>query len=224
MTRRHLRRAARTLLFLGALFPVFAAPSDAADVTVEVVDGKGAPVANAVAVVRPASGDPAGSPEASPARIEQVDREFIPLVTAVYKGSRVTFPNHDDTQHHVYSFSDAKRFELPLYRGEPKEPVLFDTPGVVSLGCNIHDWMSAWIFVADTPLFATSGPDGRAVVRGVPPGPARVEVWHPHLKGSGKRPAADLSVAGGGAAARVALELRKPFRPPKAPSGGGGYR
>ena len=111
--------------------------------------------------------------------VEQRDREFIPYVTIVQTGTLVEFPNHDSFKHHVYSFSPAKTFEIKLYAGKPVLPVLFDKPGEVAVGCNIHDWMEAYVLVVDSPYFAKTGGDGRAVVRNVPNGRYRLRVWHP---------------------------------------------
>ena len=94
----------------------------------------------------------------------------------------VTFPNHDDVRHQVYSFSPAKRFELPLYAGVPAEPVVFDKPGVVVLGCNIHDWMVGYIYVSDSPYFAKTGKDGKAIIADLPTRVYAVRVWHPQLE------------------------------------------
>jgi hypothetical protein len=95
----------------------------------------------------------------------------------------VIFPNHDNVRHHVYSFSPAKRFELPLYAGVPAQPVVFDTPGVVVLGCNIHDWMVGYIYVSESPYFAKTRADGKAVIADLPPRNYVVRVWHPQLEG-----------------------------------------
>ncbi|WP_460890864.1 methylamine utilization protein, partial [Ramlibacter alkalitolerans] len=81
--------------------------------------------------------------------MDQVNSEFQPRVLVVTKGSRVRFPNSDTIRHQVYSFSAAKRFELPLYTGTPPEPVVFDRAGVVTLGCNIHDWMKGYVVILD---------------------------------------------------------------------------
>ena len=86
--------------------------------------------------------------------IDQVDKEFINHVTPVQTGTKISFPNHDQIRHHVYSFSYAKNFEIPLYKGIPVDPITFDQAGVVVLGCNIHDQMSAYIVVVDSPYFA----------------------------------------------------------------------
>jgi hypothetical protein len=82
----------------------------------------------------------------------------------------------------VYSFSPAKLFEIKLYAGKPTQPILFDKPGEVALGCNIHDWMEAYVLVVNTPYFAKTGADGRARIANVPPGHYRMRVWHPHQK------------------------------------------
>ena len=85
--------------------------------------------------------------------IDQIDKEFIAHVTPIQIGTAIDFPNHDQIRHHVYSFSPAKNFEIPLYKGSPAIPIVFEKAGMVSLGCNIHDWMSAYIYVIDTPFF-----------------------------------------------------------------------
>ncbi len=136
------------------------------------------------AVVSAVAGDggaAAGAP--GEAMIDQKDKEFVPRVIVVRAGTQVHFPNSDNIRHHVYSFSPAKTFEIPLYKGTPAAPIRFDQPGVVVLGCNIHDWMSAYVFVSETPYFATTGANGRAVLRDLPPGRYEVELWHPQLKG-----------------------------------------
>jgi len=83
----------------------------------------------------------------------------------------------------VYSFSPAKRFELPLYAGEPAQPVVFDKPGVVVLGCNIHDWMVGYVYVSDSPYFAKTDRDGKALIVELPPREYVVRVWHPQMEG-----------------------------------------
>jgi hypothetical protein len=102
-------------------------------------------------------------------------------VKSVLAGSRVHFPNRDKVQHQVYSFSPAKRFELPLYAGTSAPPVTFDKTGVVTLGCNIHDWMVGYVYVADTPYSGTTGKDGVALLKDLPAGDYDVRVWQPDM-------------------------------------------
>lgn len=147
-----------------------------------VVDDKGKPVRDAVVVAVPADGPPR-LPARRDAVVDQVDKEFTPKVNAILVGTPVIFPNHDNVRHHVYSFSPAKRFELPLYAGVPAQPVVFDTPGVVVLGCNIHDWMVGYIYVSESPYFAKTRTDGKAVIADLPAKSYVVRVWHPQLEG-----------------------------------------
>ena len=117
-------------------------------------------------------------------QLEQIDKEFVPKVKPVFVGSTVAFPNKDSVRHHVYSFSPAKRFELPLYAGVPSQPVLFDKAGVVVLGCNIHDWMIGYIYVSESPWFAKTGADGRAQITDLPPRDYSLRVWHAQQEGT----------------------------------------
>ncbi len=126
----------------------------------------------------------AARPDAPPAKaiMDQIDEAFVPHVLPVRIGTSVSFPNKDDIRHHVYSFSEAKKFELPLYKGTPAEPVTFEQPGEIVLGCNIHDHMRGYIYVVESPHFATSSEDGVAEVRDLPAGRWEVHVWHPLQK------------------------------------------
>ncbi|HUQ75842.1 MAG TPA: methylamine utilization protein [Burkholderiales bacterium] len=152
----------------------------AADLNAIVRDARGQPVADAVVIAVPEA------PAKAPVRprleeVQQIDQEFVPRVKAVVVGSPVSFPNRDSVRHHVYSFSAAKRFDLPLYVGTPAKPVLFDTPGVVTVGCNIHDWMVGYIYVSESPYFATTDEKGGAHIGSLPAGAYTVRVWHPQL-------------------------------------------
>ena len=115
--------------------------------------------------------------------MDQINKRYIPHVLPVVVGTPVSFPNKDQIRHHVYSIDEVKPFELPLYKGTPTEPIIFDVVGAVSLGCNIHDHMSAHIYVVDTPWFERSNSDGFVTVDELPAGEYVLDVWHPRLKG-----------------------------------------
>jgi hypothetical protein len=138
--------------------------------------------------------------------VDQIDEEFVPRVKPVLVGTPVFFPNKDNIRHQVYSFSPAKRFELPLYAGTPAKPVVFDKPGVVVLGCNIHDWMIGYVYVSESPYFAKTGADGKALLGDLPALAYRVRVWHPRLQGqeSATQQTADL---GGNGRAELSWKL-----------------
>lgn len=195
----------------------------AGSLNVTVKDGHGAPVSDAV-VYAERSGAPSG-PTRKQTVIDQRDRQFIPYVTALQVGTSVLFPNQDNIRHHVYSFSPAKKFELPLYAGVPAEPVVFDKPGFVTLGCNIHDWMVAYVAVLTTPYFQVTGTEGRAVLKDLPAGHYRVEAWQPLLKGAPDKLAQDVDVSGSGQDLTFTLDLKPDFRARRAPGiSTGGYR
>lgn len=199
-----------------------AAALSAADggLTVKLADSKGKPVEDAVVSLAPEGGAAPVRP-ASGIEVVQKGQSFIPYVTAVTVGTSVVFPNQDTVQHHIYSLSKTKRFEKPLYSPGARESVVFDQPGVVTLGCNIHDWMIAYIVVLPTPYYAKSGPDGSATIVGAPPGRYRLEVWHPLLAAPQTR---EVTLAPGAPAESFVLTLKADRRIHRAPEGkGSGY-
>jgi plastocyanin len=180
-----------TLLLAAAVLVDAAA---AASVRVTVLNPAGTLLPDAVVMLEPTGARVAPRTLAS-AEVGQQDKRFQPQVAVVPVGTRVDFPNRDTVRHHVYSVSEAKRFEIKLYVGRPEKPVLFDKPGVVVLGCNIHDSMIGWIVVADTPWYGRSGPDGVVQLTDVPPGSYRLRTWHPVLPAGGFGVEQTLSVA-----------------------------
>lgn len=197
-------------------------PAGSLDVTVH--DPKGAPVCDAVVFAKGSTVRDVFAKKQTV--IDQHDKQFVPYVTALQVGTSVLFPNRDDIRHHVYSFSSAKKFELPLYSGVPAEPVLFDKVGFVTLGCNIHDWMVAYVAVLPTPYFQVTGKDGRAQLTDLPAGQYTVEVWQPSLKGAPEKFAQNVDLVAGSAKQLVfSLELKPDFRARRAPGlSSGGYR
>ena len=141
-----------------------------ADLAFEISDAAGRPVADAVVFAQPVTGDAPPVRANTRALVDQVNKEFVPRVSIVQAGTQVYFPNSDNIRHSIYSFSPAKTFTTKLYSGREAAPVLFDTTGVVVLGCNIHDTMVAWVYIVDTPWFARSGADGAGTIRGIPSG------------------------------------------------------
>jgi plastocyanin len=122
---------------------------------------------------------PAAPPLA--AIMDQVNLAFVPDVLVIPVHSSVQFPNSDPISHQVYSFSSARQFQLPLYRGKAYPPVVFDQPGVVTLGCNIHDNMLAYILVTAAPYFGRTDVAGEWIVPNLPSGKYRLRLWHPRL-------------------------------------------
>lgn len=196
----------KLLFFLTAAS--LAAPLAAAPLSVRVVDAAGRPVRDAVVALYPA-GSATRAPHPSGRYIvSQKDLQFHPFLTIVPVGAAVSFPNLDPTKHHVYSFSPAKRFELKLFAKDQSRTVQFDKPGVVALGCNIHDQMSAFIVVADSLWTARTNAQGMAVFADAPNSPGRLTAWHPYLRGPGG--AVQQSVGAGQRSASFNIRLRPP--------------
>lgn len=143
---------------------------------VRVLDQHQQPVADAVVI------DPEIPATAIPTNIavmDQQNKQFKPHVLAITRGQKVSFPNSDNIRHHVYSFSEAKRFEIRLYADTPEAPIEFERGGVVVLGCNIHDSMLGYIFVSDWQHFAQTDVQGIATFNAMTSAPKKLAVWHP---------------------------------------------
>jgi plastocyanin len=185
--------------FLGALLFVALGPAAATTFSAQVSDQDGHPVANAVVMLIPdakASMPAAATRLAGEKIIDQRNETFIPLVTIVPRGGHIAFANNDSTTHQVYSFSAAKQFEMTLKRGEKSAPLSFDNTGVAALGCNIHDHMIAYAFVAESPWTALTGADGRAVITDAPPGNYQAQVWHPKFPPGRAPPSLPATLSG----------------------------
>ena len=174
---------------------LLAGVATAATLQVNLTDKSGAPLADAVVYATPVGGKP---PSKTPGTvdIDQIKRTFVPKVTILQTGTAVNFPNKDNIEHDVYSFSPAKTFELKLYSGVPAHPVIFDKPGLVTLGCNIHDQMIAYVMVVDTPFFAKATAAGIARIDGLPPGDYDLKAWHYQMPDGAALPSRRVSISG----------------------------
>jgi plastocyanin len=164
----------RTFVCLAMITGVVA---QAGEITVMALDARGEPLAQvAVTLKGPASLTPQ---PAKKAEVSQINTQFTPHVLIVPRLTDVSFPNLDNTRHQVYSFSAAKRFTTNLFAGREAEPVNFDQPGLVPIGCNIHDRMHAYIYVTDAPRYGISDSSGTIRFDNLPAGEYRIEALHP---------------------------------------------
>jgi len=191
------------LAFASAASPLAAAPF-----RVRVVDSVGNPVRDAVVTLYPAGGAARAPHSSGRYVVSQQNLQFHPFLTIVPVGADVSFPNLDPTKHHVYSFSPAKRFELKLFAKDQSRTVHFDRPGVVALGCNIHDSMSAFIVVTDSAWTARTNAQGIVIFGDAPNAPARLMVWHPYLRAPGG--IVEQPVTSAQRTAGVSVRLRPP--------------
>jgi plastocyanin len=195
---------------LAALAP--AAYSAAATLEISVVDEQGRPIEDVAVYATPTTGAvaaPAAIAGSEPkAVMDQKGLQFVPHMLIVQTGTEVMFPNGDDVSHHVYSFSEAKPFELPLYKGNVYPPVVFPQPGVVVLGCNIHDGMLGYIVVVDTPHYAKTDEQGVALISGVPSGDYILAAWTPRARPAALPASQQITVGEGTVAAEIQVTGR----------------
>ena len=161
----------------------------------QIIDQQGDPVENAVVSIPRGVISEIGDDYAV---MDQVDKRFLPKVLAIKKGTQVIFPNSDNIRHHVYSFSKGNPFQIELYKGVPKSPILFNTEGVAVLGCNIHDAMIGYIYVSPWPEFAISDKAGRLsfYLKKGESLPTKIEVWHPRFENISEKMTIDLKNTG----------------------------
>ena len=205
------RRAIATCVTFAALLASFWCR--AAELTVTVIDRSGHGVGNVVVTAEsdaPAPAAAAATPTAlKNAVMDQRNLAFSPPVLVVAVGTRVDFPNNDSVSHQVYSFSPAKRFQLPLYKGEIHPPVTFPEAGLVVLGCNIHDSMVGYIVVTPAPYFGTTETSGTLTLKDLPKGDYRLTIWSPYIADAPAALARTVHVEGD---TPVSFKLASPLR------------
>lgn len=176
----------------GATALLLATAAQAATVQLTVLARDGQPLADAVVLIEPVGGPRPAAPAPLSTTITQQKMQFVPAVSIVPVGSRLSFTNLDGWAHHVRGLpagmaglaDGAKGFELRLPgkapdQDAPRGDVVMDRAGAWQLGCHLHGSMRGFVYVSDSPLVARTGADGSALIPDVPEGAARLRVWHP---------------------------------------------
>jgi hypothetical protein len=180
----------------------------AADLTVRVVDGAGAPVENAVVTFTPNGGVTTPFRFDWAYQVAQQNLQFEPYILIVPVGATVRFPNLDRVRHHVYSFSEGNRFELELFGRDESRSHRFSRAGIAAVGCNIHDQMQAYIVIVDTPFVGRTTATGAVRISGAS-GAGALRVWHPNLRARGGAVSRAVTLPASGAAQEsFTVELR----------------
>jgi plastocyanin len=202
----------QSLLYVTActLLQAAAAPLVAAELQVTVLQAQGATLPNAVIDVQPQTPQPAAR-TAARAVMDQRDLMFVPDTLAIRTGTTVEFPNSDNVRHQVYSFSAPKNFQLSLYDSKQHASVVFDKPGLVTVGCNIHDAMIGYIYVTDSPWFGQTSANGSLQLHNVPAGQYTVKVWHARLRDKPESLSQPLELAASGGV--VTIRLKQALKP-----------
>lgn len=203
-----LAQSAGTAALIACLWPMLAGASGSIEATIVDREGISVPEVAVYAVPRVPTASAGGRSTEAVATMDQRDLAFVPHLLVVETGTSIKFPNSDAVLHHVYSFSPARRFELPLYAGTVHEPLNFDEPGLVTLGCNIHDGMLGYILVVETPYFGLTNGSGKIRLDGLPDGDYDVHVWTPRQRPQQLPQPASVSVANSGQQVRFRFETK----------------
>ena len=217
MINRYFKIRTLQVVFLNLFFSV-ALPTHADDFQVTVKDTQGGVSHHAVVELQPLFDDDWSDVTPVVSQMKQQDALFTPFVMAVQTNTPVSFPNLDEFRHQVYSYSKAKKFELRLYGKDESKKVVFDKRGIVSLGCNIHDNMLAYIYVTDGPYFAVADSKGIAEFSTVRPGKYQLSIWHPDQKNRRQNYTQPVTITADSIEMSATIELRsirRKQRPPE---------
>jgi plastocyanin len=191
------------VLLMTAAIACLPAPLNASSIEGQVVVRNARDNGNAVIYIDKISGK-RFLPPANPVVLDQVNLTFVPHVLPVLAGTRVAFPNSDDIRHNVFSPTATSKFNLGTYPKATTKYYVFERPGPVTLLCNVHAEMSAYVIVTETPYFAVSDKAGNFTLKDVPAGKYVLKVWHERAKAQSME-----IVVGDNQAAKVSFELRR---------------
>ncbi len=179
-TLRLLKRSSTLALGLAA-FAGLIGSAHAGTVITVVGDRDGQGMLNVVIALKPIGvAAPAAVPETI--TVTQENLQFKPYISVIRKGSSVVFANRDTVEHHIKSFSSSRPFEIAVHKpGATPPPIRFDSEGAIVAYCILHDWMRAYVYVADTPWYGTSNATGSTRIENVPAGEYEITAWHPDL-------------------------------------------
>lgn len=152
----------------------------AQEIKITVLDHQQQPVADIVAYLEPLD-DIKVEPNNEGIEIGQLNKSFTPYISVMQKGSKVTFHNQDDITHHIYSPVGENKFSFKIRSGQSQLKQDFNQVGEIAMGCNIHDWMSGYLLVLDTPYFNKTNAEGVANINISEQGNYRLNIWHPQL-------------------------------------------
>jgi len=150
-------------------------------ITVTVLEPKLAEIEGVVVYLTPLDKSSVNAITAQTLIISQNNKKFTPYIAVLQKGQKIKFKNQDDVTHHIYSVSGKNRFDFKVKAGEHNNNIDISTLGEVAMGCNIHDWMSGYVLVVDTPYFNKTTSSGISNFEDIPSGNYKLTIWHPQL-------------------------------------------
>lgn len=130
-----------------------------------------------------------------PLVIKQAGKSFAPYISVSQTNSEVSFVNQDDITHHIYSAGSENKFSFQIKAGQTNTSVKFIQPSDIAMGCNIHDWMSGYLLVVNTPYFSKTDEQGVAQIAIRDSGKYRIIVWHPQMQSTNNRMIREESIS-----------------------------
>lgn len=175
-----------------AILPIYQASSN--ELSVQVLDSKGQALEDVVVYARPINGEVKFESNKPPLLIDQHDKKFSPYIVVMQKGQQINFSNRDDITHHIYSVSGDNRFDFKIKAGAEKLTAPMESVEEIAMGCNIHDWMSGYALVVDTPYYGKTDELGKINLNLFSKGEYELVVWHPQLDVKGNRESQTINV------------------------------
>jgi plastocyanin len=176
-------------------------------ISVNVINTNKKPLENLVVYIEPVH-HTITSKNTQTLEIGQKDKSFIPYISVMQLGNDVIFNNQDNITHHIYSPVGDNKFSLKIRSGQQTMKSDFSKAGEVSMGCNIHDWMSGYMLIVDTPYYAKSNKIGNTKIIIEKPGLYKVIVWHPQMNATDNRITKEINVD---SSMEVTMQLSKPM-------------
>ena len=155
---------------------------DSRDPTLLIGAGDG--IANVVVTVEV---EGAKATPGEPVHVDQKECTFEPHVQVAAVGGKVVFLNSDQVSHNVHTYASKNDSMNKTIAPGGKEEQTLAKGEKIEIKCDIHPWMSSWIFVTETPHYAVTKEDGSFEIKGLKPGTYKAELWHEKLgKGKGE--------------------------------------
>jgi len=150
-------------------------------ISIKVIDPKHSAVQGVITYLTPKNKNFTFPISRQPLTISQNNKKFTPYIAVLQKGQKINFKNQDDVTHHIYSVSGENRFDFKIKAGTQNNNTVVKTAGEVAMGCNIHDWMSGYVLVVNTPYFIQTDSEGSSIFEDIPSGNYKLTIWHPQL-------------------------------------------
>jgi len=170
------------LIYLGLVVYILSSLfiASAQKITIQVVDTQAMPVDGMVVYLTP-DNQKAMPTNYSTLVVTQKNKSFAPYVAVTQKDQSIAFDNQDNITHHIYSVSGGNRFDFKIKAGHSKSTQQLNHAEEIAMGCNIHDWMSGYVLVVDTPYYSQTNDKGFAIINVDLVGRYTLSVWHPQL-------------------------------------------